>query len=362
MKLATLYKRSTTGKIVEWVIEVEGCKYRTISGFTDGEKVTSAWTVCAGKNTGKKNATTNEDQALLEATAIHRKRKEVGSFENILEIDTKVFYKPMLANKLEDYIDELVFPVFSQPKLDGVRCIVKEDGMWTRTGKPILSAQHIRDDLDPWFKRNPDLILDGELYCDKLANDFNKIISLVRKSKPTKDDLLESKGFIKFFVYDLPSSDLNFLDRSYALSDLDLPKSCVEIVPTYILHKKEDIRTQYELYMEQGYEGQMIRTNSPYENKRTKSLLKDKEFITDEFVILGMEEGVGNMSGKVGKLYFKTNDGKEFDSAVNGDWDYLAELLKRKDVIGKTATVKYFRLTPDGAPRFGKVIAIRDYE
>lgn len=361
MKLATLYKRSTTGKIVEWVIEVEGCKYRTTSGFTDGEKVTSAWTICGGKNIGKKNATTNEEQALLEATAIHRKRKEAGSFENILDIDTKVFYKPMLAHKLEDYAHELVFPVFSQPKLDGVRCVVKEDGMWTRNGKPIISAPHIREDLEELFQKNPDLILDGELYCDKLANDFNKIISLVRKSKPTKADLAESKEIIKYFVYDLPSSDANFYDRSLALNDLGLPDSCV-IVPTYILHKIEDVRSQFEKYMEHGYEGQMIRTNAPYENKRSKSLLKDKEFITEEFEIQGMEEGVGNMSGKAARLVFKNNEGRAFEAGVNGDWEYLASLLKRNDLIGKMATVRFTNYTPDGVPRFGKVIAIRDYE
>lgn len=68
------------------------------------------------------------------------------------------------------------------------------------------------------------------------------------------------------------------------------------------------------------------------------------------------------MSGKVGKLIFNTKEGKEFESAVNGDWDYLAKLLKAKNLIGKEATVRYFSLTPEGKPRFGKVIAIRDYE
>jgi DNA ligase-1 len=113
--------------------------------------------------------------------------------------------------------------------------------------------------------------------------------------------------------------------------------------------------------MEQGYEGQMIRLDMPYENKRSKSLLKDKQFVDAEFTILGVVEGNGNMAGKVGKLNFEIN-GKPFDAAVNGDWEYLAKLLKAKNLIGKQATVKYFQLTSDGIPRFGKVIAIRDYE
>lgn len=361
MKLSTLYKRATTGKITEWTIEVEGNKFRTITGFTDGKKTTSAWTECFGKNEGKKNGTTPEQQALAEATAIHRKRMESGAFENIDDVDNETFFEPMLAKKLEDRIDKLTFPVLSQPKLDGVRCIVKSTGMWTREGKQLLSAPHIFEDLLPFFEKDPDLILDGELYCDKLANNFNKIISLVRKKKPSKDDLAESKAVIQYFVYDYPSYDANFVERSLALAHLGLPKSCV-LVPTYVLHSKEEIEKQYELYMEQGYEGQMIRLDAPYENKRSNSLLKDKEFIDSEFTVLGVEEGKGNMSGKVGKLYFKTEQGKPFDSPVNGDWEYLAELLKRNDLIGKQATVRYFKPTPAGIPRFPKVIAIRDYE
>jgi len=361
MKLPILYKRSTTGKIVEWCIEVEKNKYRTTSGFTDGEKVTSAWTVCAGKNLGKKNATTDEEQALAEAKAIHTKRKDLGSFENIKEIDTPVFFKPMLADDLYENIAKITYPVYSQPKLDGMRCIAKSDGLWSRNGKLIISAPHIFEDLKPFFDKDPDLILDGELYCDKLANNFNKIISLTRKSKPTKDDLMESKAFIQYHVYDLPSSNKNFYDRYMDLVGLHLPKSCV-LVATNAVNTPEEIKATYEKYMEAGYEGQIIRQDKPYENKRTKSLLKDKQFVDDEFTILGVEEGVGNMSGKVGKLYFKTKEGKPFDSPVNGDWDYLAELLKRKDLIGKPATVRFFNYTPAGKPRFPKVIAIRDYE
>jgi DNA ligase-1 len=245
MKLNTLYKRATTGKIVEWSIEVDGNKFRTTTGFTDGKKTTSAWTECAGKNTGKKNETTPEQQALVEATAIHCIRIKQGSFENINDIDNPTFFEPMKARKLEDRIGKFKFPVFSQPKYDGVRCIVNARGMWTREGKELLSAIHIYDDLIPFFEKDPDLILDGELYCGKLANDFNKIISLVRKKKPTAEDLAESKDFIQYHVYDLPSHPGKFSERSFALNYLNLPKSCV-IVPTYVLHELSEITSLFE--------------------------------------------------------------------------------------------------------------------
>ena len=114
--------------------------------------------------------------------------------------------------------------------------------------------------------------------------------------------------------------------------------------------------------MNAGYEGQMLRLDAQYENKRSKSLLKHKSFQDGEFEILGVLEGKGNLTGKVGKLMFEIN-GKPFESAVNGDWEYIERLWNSKEgLIGKMATVKYFELTEDGLPRFPKVIAIRDFE
>jgi DNA ligase-1 len=357
MKLNKLFKRAVNGKTLEWEIEIEGACFRTISGYTDGLKVVSEWTCCEAKNIGKKNATTAEQQALAEATAMHRKRMETGSFESISEIDTPIYFKPMLAHDYNDYKDKIKFPIYSQPKLDGVRCIVRVDGMWSRNGKPIISAPHIFEALTPLFEKNPDLILDGELYCDKTTAGFNTIISCVRKTKPTETDLSISKQFIEYHIYDVPSIEDNFSLRNMR----SLPEYC-KIVNTHRADDQLELDRLYNKYLEQGYEGQMIRLDAPYENKRSKSLLKRKEFVDAEFEILGVIEGNGNLTGKVGKLQFEIND-KSFESAVNGDWEYIEHLWNsREGLVGKKATVKYFELTEDGIPRFPKVIAIRDFE
>ena len=367
MILPTLFKRAVNGKINQWEVEVNGACFRTISGYTDGIKTTSEWTCCEVKNAGKKNSTTAEEQALAEATAMHRKRKELGSFENIEDIDKPVYFKPMLAHDYNDYKDKIKFPIYCQPKLDGVRCIVRADGMWSRNGKPIISAPHIFEVLKPLFEANPDLILDGELYADKLSNDFNTIISLVRKTKPTQEDLDKSAEVIEYHIYDLPSHNGNFFNRENQLKIMELHDKVFrstkcKVVDTRVALDEDMLTKLYKQYIEQGYEGQMIRISAPYENKRSKSLLKRKEFVDSEFTILGVIEGNGNLTGKVGKLQFEIN-GKSFDSAVNGDWEYIEKLWHSRDgLIGKTATVKYFELTEDGLPRFPKVIAIRDFE
>jgi DNA ligase-1 len=219
MKFNTLYKRSVSGKVLEYIIEVEDNKYRTISGFTDGVKTTSEWTVC-----GAKTYCTADEQALREATAMFRKCTELSYFENIKDIDKVIYFKPMLAHKIEDYNGDLTYPVFSQPKLDGIRCIIKIDGMYTRNGKKIISAPHVFRALKSLFDENPDLVFDGELSADKFANDLNAICSLVKKTKPNFVDLQESAEKIEYHIYDLPSHPGVFSERYKTLSNISLPK------------------------------------------------------------------------------------------------------------------------------------------
>jgi DNA ligase-1 len=363
MKLETIYKKTKTGATQEWTIEVSDNKYRTHSGQCGGQITTNAWTVVYGKNTGKANATTDDEQAMAEAIAKRTKKLESGYFEDITNIDTKQYFEPMLAAKWEDYKDKLTYPIYSQAKLDGIRCILTKDGMFSRNGKPIISAPHIFDSVKPLFETNPDLVFDGELYADKFANDFNKIVSLVKKTKPTADDLKESKELIEYHIYDLPSSDKNFIQRAYDLAILfetrsELHPHC-RIVETYKVPSEDVVTELYEKYVEEGYEGQMLRLDGKYENKRSKNLLKHKSFVDEEYTILDICEGEGNRTGTAGYMVFETAEGKPFKSNVKGTWDETAEMLKSKtELIGKQATIKYFNLTPDGIPRFPFVIGI----
>ncbi|MAH50583.1 hypothetical protein CMI37_32480 [Candidatus Pacearchaeota archaeon] len=388
MKLPTLYKKTTIGKTQTWEIEVSGNKFRTISGQSDGKKITNKWTICQPKNVGKKNATTGETQALKQAEAKHKKKLESGYHYDVENIDKKRFYEPMLAQDFKNKnrekevmgeIDEsgVGAAVFSQPKLDGIRCIAMREGLFTRTGKEIVAVPHIHEALEPFFEKYPNAVLDGELYNHDYKNDFNKIIHLVRKQNLTEEHLADSKKMIQYWIYDAPvigngryalTEKDTFSDRTSTLdaqySKLSLVKhDCLVIVETIEIHGREQLDRCYEDYMEAGYEGQMVRLDGPYENKRSPKLLKRKEFMDREYKILGYEEGEGNRVGTIKHFKFENEDGKGFHSNVKGSFEYLAELLERADdLIGMDATVKFFNLTPDGVPRFPYVIAIRDYE
>jgi DNA ligase-1 len=363
MKLETIYKKTKTGATQEWTIEVVGNKYRTHSGQVGGIITTNEWTIVYGKNEGKVNATTDSEQCMKEAVAKRTKKLESGYFENIKHINKQQYFEPMLASKWEDSKNKITYPIFSQPKLDGIRCIVTKDGMFSRNGKPIISAPHIRESLSEVFDVYPDMILDGELYADKFANDFNKIVSLVKKSKPTDADLKESKKNIQYWIYDLPDNNIQFGDRCDRLHNLfntfdSFSKHCIEVETTLCM-SEDAVMDLYEGYVDAGFEGQMLRLNGKYENKRSKNLMKHKSFIDEEYTIKGIVEGEGNRTGTAGYMVFETADGKPFKSNVKGTWEETAEMLKnKKKLIGKQATIKYFNLTPDGIPRFPYVINI----
>jgi len=370
IKFPPLYKRSNSkDHINEWQIEVEDCMFRTTTGFVGMKMFTGDWTVCFPKNVGKKNSTTAEQQALAEAQALWQKRKDLGYWEDVNDCDKKVFFSPMLAQDFDKRKSKVKYPILSQPKLDGVRCIIKSDGMWSRNGKEIISAPHVYENLKHIFDNQPDLVLDGELYTSNKDVDFNTIISCVRKTKPTQADLDLSAQYIEYWMYDIVNDkDQGYEERYEDLLDLkrefNLDPFIYKVIVTYELPDEKHVMEQLSHYIEQGFEGQILReSNSPYENKRSNGLLKHKTFHDDEFKILSVNEGVGKFANKAATMSFQTAEGVNFDSTINGTMEYLEEIWAIKDkLIGKLATVKYFEKTTDGSLRFPKVIQIDRFD
>lgn len=357
-----LYSVDSTGNIRVWWVEQRNNEYRTHSGILDGQIVTTEYTVCNPKNSGKKNETSSVDQCTKECESLIKKKLKTGYHKTVKDSDKGTDYvEPMLAKKYGDV--EFTFPVYTQPKLDGMRCIVTKDGMWSRTGKPVVSAPHIYNALKPLFSQDPNYIFDGELFCNKYKNDFNAIISLAKQTKPTSEDLVLSEKHLQYWIYDLPSSKKVFSERFNEIKKLIPNHKSLVVVPTDLVNTQEELDGLYAEYLKDGQEGQMIRINDVYENKRSKFLLKRKEFVDDEFEIVNISEGKGNRSGMFGRAHLITSSGVEFEANARGNESFYEELLKNKSkYIGKMATVRYQNLTPDGKPRFGVIIAIRDYE
>jgi len=350
-----LYKYTTRGQVQSWQIFTSGSAYWTEEGIYELTK--SDPTVCTGKNLGKKNETTPEQQCELEARAKFQKKLDKG-YSQILTKEKK-FFEPMLAHEFSKY-SKLLFtvPTFIQPKLDGVRCYLDDGVLWTRAGKQIVSCPHLELSL---------FGLDGELYNHDLKADFNKIISLVRKTKPELEDLEESKKLIQYWVYDLPDIANNVFSERYALLERmiqeDDYQGRLKLVPTYQIRSIEEMHNYHTMFLADGYEGSIIRMDlGGYENKRSKQLLKYKEWQDAEWEIIDVLEGSGNRANCANMLVVRLDTGVICKPTMTGTEEFMEKVWKdRKNVIGKQVTVKYFGITEDGSLRFPTVKNIIDY-
>jgi ATP-dependent DNA ligase len=311
-------------------------------------------------------------QAESEVSSLYTKKLETGYFKNVKEIDEFAKTKPMLASQHENHTYDFKNNMYySQPKIDGIRCIARKDGLWTRTGKEIVSIPHIGKELKNFFEKYPDAIIDGELYNHDLKDDFNKITSLVRKTKPKQYDYVETQKLVQYHIYDMvnmPEKEKTFYGKNPFFSDriswlkdellnsFSVNDTFIKFVPTLAVYDMEQLDKLYGEYLEYGYEGQMIRINAVYqEDKRSKYLIKRKEFLSEEFPVLEMTEGQGNWAGHIKQLVLQLPDERKFGAGIRGTQEVLSNLYKN----GKKpdwATVRYFTPTPDGIPRFPVVV------
>ena len=263
--------------------------------------------------------------------------------------------KPMLAYKVGKKPVDWSENVFMQPKLDGVRCVIQLDDnnevvAHSRTGKQFFNVAHITNSLHYFFTQHPDIILDGELYNHDLRDDFEKIISLVRKQKPTPSDKAEASKLVQFHCYDYIETVMNqpYGYRMNQLVESIMYSYCVKYVPTNLVFRMDDARVYHARNLANGYEGSILRLDKPYQCKRSYNLQKFKDFQDTEALIVGYEEGKGKREGTLGKFLMQDDDGNKFGCPPGKGYNYaaLTDILDNiGDYIGQRATFTYFERT-----------------
>jgi DNA ligase-1 len=374
VKHPTLYNIDSKGKTRIWYLETQGDKYRSVAGLKDGKQVTSEWTVCSPKNIGRANATSGAEQALAEVKATYTKKIDKKYSEKEADAGGVKFTECMLAAKWKDVKAKaakkpLRWPYWSQPKLDGFRCLGSKSSMLSRGGKQYVGVPHLQEALAPLFKIIPDIILDGELYNHSLRDDFDKLASVAKQMKPTAEDLVNSKKYVQYHVYDIASHLGKFSERTADLKLLveQLNSPYIVFVKTTKCNNEDELDELYfGSYLPDGFEGQMVRADDVYEGGRSKSLMKRKEFIDEEYEVVSLEEGKGNWAGYAKAVYFKmpgdqrTKGGDYPKAGIKGSQEFTKKLLKGP--MPKTVTVRYPNLTPEGVPRFPIAVDFQDKE
>lgn len=272
--------------------------------------------------------------------------------------------KAMLAHKYNE--DKADYPAFIQPKLDGVRCLFTAKGAFSRANNQFMNVEHIEQALKPFFAKNPTAVLDGELYNHGLKDDFEKIISLVKKKKPTDQDKAEAAELVQYHVYDVASMTIapyslrfNFiqdLTYTYPICKVDT-QVALDFDEALKMHKKN---------LKLGYEGSIYRTfEGRYKGTRSWDLMKFKDFHDDEATIVGYEIGQGKREGTLGKFIMMDDDGIQFGCPPGKGYNYkdLANILNNiTDYIGERATFTYFERTKAGSYRHPHYKCLRNYE
>lgn len=337
-----LYSTSLSGKKKMWRVEVDKNKIIVEQGFVDG-KITRTETICKAK----KN-TTPEEQAHKESQSLYQKKLKNGYVEE--SENEKRIYFPMLALEFS----ETKYPCLVQPKLDGIRCIVyKKDKLvfQSRNNTIFQNFPQIEKDLEPFFIKNPDLVLDGELYHHSLG--FQKITSIVRKEAHPE------LNQIQYHMYDL-ISNIPYMKRYEIISNIK--GSHIFCVETMKAISRENIEEYHTHYTGLGYEGIMIRNpQGMYREKaRSKDLLKYKHFKDAEFLVVGHTEGKHGIP-----VFTCITEGKEGKTFTFGVMMKCSTFLKQEmlknvtDYYNKYLTVKYQELSEDGVPRFPIGICFR---
>jgi DNA ligase-1 len=278
-------------------------------------------------------------------------------------------YKPMLAYPVSSKPIDYSKPVFIQPKLDGVRCLIQYDNgvvtAYSRTGKVWKNIEHITLNLYKFFDKHPNVVLDGELYNHDFRDDFEQIISMVRKTKPDAEARAKSRDNVQFHCYDIVNKRMKFSTRNEWIRDNLQESYCVKHLLTHWVDSDTEAKVRHKYNLSKGYEGSIVRLDTPYQCKRSHSLRKFKDFEDAEANIVGYEEGKGKRAGTLGKFLMQDDDGNQFGCPPGKGHNYkdLARMLENiHEYMGQRATFTFFERTKAGSYRHPLFKCIRNYE
>ena len=362
-----LYKRASSGAIQKWQIAVDGCVIITRWGKIDGAIQETRDTIKEGKNLGRANATTPEQQAEAEAKAMWEKKlkkdyvrtiedAEAGKSSELIEGGIL----PMLAHKFSEYGDKIVYPAFCQPKLDGNRCTAILDSrgkctLWSRTRKPINSMPHIVSAVEVLGYKG--MTFDGELYNHEYHDKFEELEHLIRSSKPA-----EGHEIVQYHVYDLAMPGI-YLERLRVLEVAfnSFRSDSLKFVETIRVENEDDLMAAFNKFLDEKYEGAIVRNAAGlYVNKRSYDLQKIKTMQDDEFKVLDVKEGRGRLAGHA-VFVCEVKPGITVDAKMKGKLEKLKQYWDNPALaIGRRLTIQYQGFTNTGSLRFPVALRFRE--
>jgi len=351
LNLPTLYKRSKAGKLQLFDIQVTSNTYTVTWGYVDG-KEQSKTTTALPKNIGRSNATTDEEQALLEAKALHAKKIKLGYTTS--QDTTSTRHQAMKISKwppkkMPDY------PLYVQIKYNGLNATYKRTNntlqLLSRTGEeyPILpeNKQEVLDLMDK-LQCNE---LVGELWADSLS--LQEIVSYVKKPK-------EFSNIIRFMLFDIGDLPImNFQNRWKYLTD-NVIFAYTHILPAYtkIVNNETELAEFYYSTIRDDYEGIVIKhPEAEYRHGvRSNQMWKLKPVQSTEVKILDY-----NLDKNDHPVFIVEYNDKQFKTKPKGTDVERKQIVKDFDKLYRNnyGTIEYEMLSDGGIPTKPIFISLR---
>ena len=248
--------------------------------------------------------------------------------------------------------------IFISQKLNGTRCIYWKGDLWTRSGKKYTGCQHIINDIKRLcvedFTIDPnEVVFDGELVLKSCglsdSEAFQKGTGIANSKNETKEEL-------EYVIFDTMSSEdfesktsgRKYGSRRAFLETLPetfkrLGLTNIRIVPFFYRGYNHEKIWEYLDYAEANdMEGIIVNLDTPYEFKRTKSLIKVKAYKDCSLECIKMNiADKGKYKGILGSITCRY---KEWTVDVGSGFNeeqrkYFTQ--HPDDIVGKIIEIKY---------------------
>lgn len=354
--MTTLYKQNKNGSIQSWSIETQTHGVYTVTFGQLGGAMQTQSTQCSGKNIGKANETTPDQQAELEMQALITKKLKSGySYDQSAPVTVQL---PMKVKCYQDQLNNVKFPCISQPKLNGVNGLYRRSGstltLYSRGGEVYPAIPH----LEPLVHHVMNYLgcneLNGELYIHRMP--LQDIQSAVTKPN-------DKSHLLSFCVFDISDSTATFEQRFTAMQSCTLANfrghSQVAIIPGIMCHSHTALDIHYEDCMSQYFEGTVIKNlDGLYQhNIRSSDQFKYKKALSKEFLIAGFE--LDKRGHPVFHLFINFDSPKVFKAKPKGTHEFL-ESINPQSYVGSWATIEYETLSKDNVPLKPIFIGLRN--
>jgi DNA ligase-1 len=350
-----LYKKDTKGNIRFLKATTVGAELIQESGIVGTENPIEHRKTCKGKNIGRANETTPGQQALKEFESLLNEKLQEGYFKTPQEAQTEDTLFPMLAKdyKKESKKIDWKKPVYVQPKLDGMRCLITVDKkgvtLKSRDGRYIETMNHIIKD----FKDVTHGVYDGELYAHGFS--FQENMELIKKWVDGDEGSIQ----VKFHSYDAVTPG-HFTIRLLVRDANIGHKKTAQLVETEKVKNETELKAFHKKKLAEGYEGTIVRHgDAEYKvNGRSSNLLKYKDFIDIACPIVDITPA--EQRPEWGVPVLSLGDGRTFRAGMKYSHEKRVDFLKHKSkYIGKTAEIRFFEYSDTGIPRFPVMVGIR---